>query len=287
MALAASRVGVYFNPIPILPLVAPLPCPAVVTVHDLHELRPRWSYYRRLVGRTFARARAVICVSEATLAEVVEEFPWVESKAVVVREAADDSVYFPATAGSPTILAELGVTTAPLLAVGTLQPRKNYLRLIRGYAKLGPEAPPLVIVGAPGWEFEDIQRLPAELGIAGRVVFTGHLPEPRLGDLMRASLALCAVSTAEGFGLPLVEAMFCGLPILASDIPPFREVAGNAARFVNPLDEAAITAGLRRLLDEPELRLELSRTGLGRRGLFDWGRAAAEMVQVLKRAAET
>jgi glycosyltransferase involved in cell wall biosynthesis len=117
--------------------------------------------------------------------------------------------------------------------------------------------------------------LPGRLGLGGRVRFTGHLDESDIGDLMRASVALCAVSTGEGLGLPLLEAMSCGLPILAADIPPFREVAGTAACYVNPLSVDDIGAGLRRLLAD---------AGLSGRSLFSWERAAAHMVEILDRA---
>jgi len=284
-ALRRQRAAVFFNPIPILPLVMPLPCPAVVTVHDLHEFRRRWRYVRVLLRRTFDLAAAVIAVSEATRQELLEAFPGLDAKVKVVHEGADAAVFHPgpATAG---LLERHGVTRAPLLAVGTIQPRKNYARMIRAYARLAAaDPPPLVIVGGAGWEAEEVLALPGALGIADRVVFTGHLADSELGDLMRASLMLLALSTGEGFGLPVLEAMYTGLPILASDIPPFREVAGNAARFVDPRDEAAIAARLQGLLANPGERAEMAAAGLGRRQLFTWERTAAGIVEVLRGVA--
>jgi glycosyltransferase involved in cell wall biosynthesis len=291
LALRRARAAVYFSPIPILPVLVPMPCPAVVTVHDLHEFRPRWGYFRRLIHRTLSRSAGVVCVSDSTLAELLEEFPWVQARCRVVREAADDTIFYPrgdrSDPAGQAILARLEISRAPLLAVGTLQPRKNYDRLVRAYARLGGDAPPLVIVGGKGWDYEAVLKLPGELGIADRVRFAGHLPEGDLGSLMRASHALCAVSTGEGFGLPLVEAMFCGLPILASDIPPFREVAGNAALFVDPLNVDEIAAGMRRTLDDRDLLRRLSETGVGRRLLFSWTAAAGTIVELLRAAALT
>jgi glycosyltransferase involved in cell wall biosynthesis len=283
-ALRAADAAVYFTPIPILPVISGLPCPAVVTVHDFHDFRARWWYFRRLLQRTFAKAEAIVCVSQASHQEVIEEFPDAASKTVVIRQGADATVFHPGSADDPAILQRLGIPASPLLAVGTIQPRKNYVRLVRAYATLPAGAPPLVIVGRNGWEYEDVLALPGELGIAERVVFTGHLPEPDIGDLMRASVLLCAVSTAEGFGLPLVEAMYCGLPILASDIPPFREVAGTAARFVDPMSEAAIATGLRLMLDDPAARAEMGAAGTRRRALFSWDAAAEAIVGTLRGA---
>lgn len=281
---ALRRVGasIFFNPIPVLPLFGGLPCPAVVTVHDLHEFRPRWWYFRRLLQGALQQASRIVCVSQATLAELVEEFPAIAPKCIVVREAANLEVFHPGSPGD--VLDRLGIVEAPLLAVGTVQPRKNYVRLIEAYSRLGTGAPPLVIVGKPGWGYQETMAMPARLGLAARVHFTGHLDEVRVGDLMRASLALCAVSTAEGFGLPVLEAMCCGLPVLAADIPPFREIAGTAARFVAPTSTDDIAAGLRTILGDGEARKRMTEAGLARRSLFSWERAAADIVGALVEA---
>jgi glycosyltransferase involved in cell wall biosynthesis len=200
----------------------------------------------------------------------------------VVPEAANLEVFHPGPAGD--VLNRLGIAEPPLLAVGTVQPRKNYGRLIEAYSRLGPGAPPLVIVGKPGWAYEETMATPARLGVVERVHFAGHLDEAEVGDLMRASVALCAVSTAEGFGLPVLEAMCCGLPVLASDIPPFREIAGTAARFVAPTHIDDITAGLAAVLRDGEARRRMREAGLARRSLFSWDRAAADIVGALVQA---
>jgi glycosyltransferase involved in cell wall biosynthesis len=280
---------VYFSPIPVLPVLAPMPCPAVVTVHDLLEFRARWWYFRRLIGRTLRRASAVVCVSQATLADLSAEFPFAIAKARVVREAADAAIFREAAEGEDQARAELfarlGFGERPIVAVGTIQPRKNYLRLIEAYARVtaaGPAPPPLVIVGRPGWEYDEVLRAPARLGVESRVVLTGHLEEDQVAGLLRNSALLAAVSTAEGFGLPLVEAMYSGVPMLAADIPAFREVAGNAALFVNPLSVDDIAAGLRRLLGDADLRRELVEVGRGRRQLFSWERAGRDICALLR-----
>jgi len=289
---AARRAGidVYFSPIPILPLGPPMPCPCVITVHDLLEFRARWWYFGRLVGRSLGRAKAAICVSQATQAEVAAAFPDSARRTVVVREAADPTVFHPPVADDAAgheLLRRFGVERPPILAVGTIQPRKNYLRLIHAYALAteGQADPtPLLIVGKQGWDFDDVLALPARLGIERRVVFAGQLSDVDLGVLMRASLFLAAVSVAEGFGLPVVEAMFSGLPVLAADIPPFREVAGNGALFVNPLSTDDIRAGIDRLARDSRLRQELVEVGQNRRALFSWERASADVCSTLKAA---
>ncbi|HEV3233320.1 MAG TPA: glycosyltransferase family 1 protein [Candidatus Dormibacteraeota bacterium] len=292
-ALRKAGASVYFSPIPILPMFRQMPCPAVVTVHDLHDFRPRWWYFRRLLQRTFSTASGIICVSQATHAALADEFPGLADKAVVIREGADPAVFRPRSTSPESgpqiddngvgIMRRLGIKQPPLLAVGTVQPRKNYSRLIAAYASLPPDStPPLVIVGRAGWDYEEVMALPDRLGVGGRVIFTGHLPEADVAALMRASVALCAVSSGEGFGLPLVEAMYSGLPILASDIPPFREVAGTAARFVDPASEGAIARGLGAMLADPGARQEMAQVGLNRRQLFSWDTAAAAIVELLR-----
>lgn len=289
-ALRRNHVAIYFTPIPILPLFLPLPCAAVVTVHDLVEFRRKWWYFRRLVGRTVDRAAAVVCVSEATRQDLLADFPDVAPKTVVVHEGADPSLFHPPDEGDArgaAILDRLGISSAPLLAVGTIQPRKNYDRMIGAYARVlreAPDAPPLVIVGTPGWgDFDATLALPTQLGIADKVLFAGYLDIADVADLMRASRLLLALSTGEGFGLPLVEAMHTGLPILASDIPVFREVAGVAARFVPSTDEAAIASAIARLVQDPDELAEMTAAGLGRRELFSWPRAGAAVAALLER----
>lgn len=297
LAGAARRAGldVYFSPIPVLPVLTSMPCPSVVTVQDLLEFRPRWWYFRRLIGQALRRSAAVVCISQATEQEVAAAFPESAAKLVVVRLAADPGVFQEASANQAqadrnagrALLARLGIEEPPVLAVGTIQPRKNYPRLLEAYARVireGQTLPPLLIVGQRGWQFEGVVELPRRLQIEARVTFAGHLEDAEVALLMRSSLLLVAVSTGEGFGLPLVEAMYSGLPVLASDIPPFREVAGNAALFVNPLSIADIAAGLSRLVRDSARRQELVEVGRGRRALFSWDRAAVEVAAVLRRA---
>ncbi|MGI8610019.1 MAG: glycosyltransferase family 4 protein [Candidatus Dormibacteria bacterium] len=290
-AARRARLDVYFSPIPVLPVLVPMPCASVVTVQDLLEFRARWWYFRRLIGLAVSRSAAVICISQATEQEVATEFPEAASKLVVVRLAADPELFHEGDAhegdGGRAVLSRLGVHQPPILAVGTIQPRKNYVRLIEAYAQLTHAEgtpPPLLIVGQRGWQFEEVMALPAKLGIAERVIFAGHLEDREVADLMRGSLLLAAVSTGEGFGLPVVEAMYSGLPILAADIPPFREVAGAAALFVNPLSVKDIASGLGHLVSDPARRQALIDAGRGRRGLFSWDHAAGDIAAALRRA---
>ena len=297
-AAKRARLDIYFSPIPVLPVLVTMPCPSVVTVQDLLEFRPRWWYFRRLIGRALRRSAAVICISQATEQDVATAFPESAEKLVVVRLAADAALFHEASAGEVetdreagrALLARLGCGERPILAVGTIQPRKNYHRLVEAYARVlrdGQQSlPPLLIVGRPGWQFEDVMDLPRKLEIEGRVLFAGHLEDAEVALLMRASLLLAAVSTGEGFGLPLVEAMYSGLPLLASDIPPFREVAGTAALFVNPLIVDDIAAGLSRLVGDPARRQELVEAGRGRRALFSWDRASTQVAAALRRVLQ-
>ena len=202
-----------------------------------------------------------------------------------------------------------GDTEAPFayfLYVGTVQPRKNLARLIESFAQLRTEgrglrtegfragdsvlspqstALQLVIAGKRGWLTESIERRAAELGIADRVRFTGYVADEDLPALLSGALAFVFPSLYEGFGMPVLEAMACGAPVLASNTSSLPEVAGDAALLVDPTDTAALAGGLARLAGDAGLRAELRARGLARAAEFTWDRCAVETLAVLRGSA--
>ncbi|HEX9371605.1 MAG TPA: glycosyltransferase family 1 protein [Roseiflexaceae bacterium] len=195
-----------------------------------------------------------------------------------------------------------GCPPAPyFLYVGTIQPRKNLAPLIEAFAQLeardwrleasdavptsSPQPPAsslrLVIAGKPGWLTEAIERRAAELGVADRVVFAGYVADDDLPALLSGALAFAFPSLYEGFGLPVLEAMACGAPVLASNTSSLPEVAGDAALLVDPDDTAAIAGGLARLAGDAALRADLRARGLARAATFTWDRCAEETLRVL------
>ncbi len=276
---AAGLDAVFYPYWPSPPRRRPDAPPAVVFVHDLaFKVRPRevpWQqrfYLGALFPRSLPRAAAVLVPSATTRADLLAAYPALAPERVhVVPEAA----------------AELGTQAAPLpaglepgflLAVGTVEPRKNYPRLLRAYRRLhGP--PPLVVVGREGWAYGEAMAL---LRSTPGVRLLGHVSDAELLSLYRNALALVFPSLYEGFGLPLLEAMREGLPALIGSRGALPELAGDAALAVEAEDEAAIAEGLRRLLDDADLRARLAETGRRRAAEFSWARAARQTLEVLR-----
>jgi glycosyltransferase involved in cell wall biosynthesis len=170
-----------------------------------------------------------------------------------------------------------------ILFVGTLEPRKNIERLVEAYAHLrrrDPAAPPLVIAGGKGWFYETIFRRVHELGVNDAISFPGFIASDELPSWYRAATIFIYPSRFEGFGLPVLEAMACGTPVITSTESSLPEVAGDATLLVGPDDVPAMADAMARLLGEPELAAELSARGLRQAAQFSWARTARETAQV-------
>lgn len=288
--------AVLFVPAHVLPLGTPLrrTMRTVVTIHDLGYLRypeahtPAHRLYLRISTLWSARvATRIIAVSTATRDDLVR-FAGVRSDKITVIHHGLAPRFRPVA--DPTAItaaqARYGITDTYFLYVGTLQPRKNLLRLIEAFAQLDENAlqstrTELVIAGKKGWLTEAIERRATELGVAERVRFVGYVADADLPALLSGALGFVLPSLYEGFGMPVLEAMACGAPVLTSTISSLPEVAGNAALLVDPEDTAAIMGGLRRLTTEPALRAQLRARGLARAAEFTWQRCAAQTLAVL------
>ncbi|MHC4578718.1 MAG: glycosyltransferase family 4 protein [Planctomycetota bacterium] len=157
------------------------------------------------------------------------------------------------------------------LSVGTLEPRKNHPRLIRAFLRSGVDAD-LLLAGGHGWLYDEVYAAAAD---HARIKILGHVPEERLRRLLAGADAILYPSLLEGFGLPVLEGMAAGKPVLTSDRDPMREVAAGAALLVDPTDEEALAAGIVRILGDTALRAELRRRGPERARQFTWERCAA------------
>ena len=244
------------------------PTPVVVTVHDLAVLRHpeafnRWSrrYGPRLIPRVVRAARRVIAVSEFTKRELVDLLDVPETRIRVVPNGVDDvfTLEGPAADGDY------------VLAVGTLEPRKNLLRVAEAARRAGLE---LRVVGARGWGG-------VEVGGNG-VRWLGEVPDEELARLYRGAQCVAYPSLYEGFGIPVLEAMACGAPVVTSRGGATEEVADGAAVLVDPLDSAEIAAGIERAAAERE---QLAPRGLERARSFTWRAVADATVEVYREAA--
>ena len=294
--MLTSPPDLLFVPSHVLPIVHPRR--SIVTVHDLgyhwfpeaHTPAGRWQL--DLSSRfNAATAAHVLADSQATKHDLCRVYGTPPDKVTVVHLGRDETLQ---PVDDPERLRQVraklaidrGEQARPyLLYVGTLQPRKNLLRLIDAFAAVVDLVPDLVLVlaGQRGWLAEPIYRRVDELGLAGRVLFPGFVEDDDLAALLSGALAFVFPSLYEGFGIPVLEAQACGTPVLASNTSSLPEVAGDGALLVDPLSTAAIAAGLRRLLTEPELREHLRAPGYANVQRFSWERCARETLAVLER----
>jgi glycosyltransferase involved in cell wall biosynthesis len=244
----------------------------------------RW--YNRLLVPAFCRsASALITHTEIGREDCVMMGARPESITVIPHGV--DRYLRPATEEAKAALkARLGLARPYILFLGGITPLKNIGNLLRGFAQLSRSHDlDLVLAGFKRWSFERELAPIAELGLEDRVKYVGYVPDEDLAALYSAAECLALPSWYEGFGIPIVEAMSCGCPVVTSSgrhAAP--EVAGGAAVLVDPADPASIAAGLRQVLDDPHLRAELVRKGLVRGPQFDWdvtGRRTAEVIESL------
>jgi glycosyltransferase involved in cell wall biosynthesis len=261
--------------------------PAAIFVHDLaFRVRPRevpWqqrAYLGSLFPKVLLEARAVLVPSNATRCDLLLHYPvpGLAERLHVVPEG-------PSGLGAAPAPLPDGLDPGFLLAVGTVEPRKNYPRLLDAYALLRarlPGAPRLVVAGRTGWAYGDALR---RLREAEGVLLLGHVADATLLGLYRGAAALAFPSLYEGFGLPLLDAMGEGLPAVVGTGGALAELAGGAALEVDAESAESIAAGLERVLTDTALRSELARRGRERAAAFTWERSARRVLEVLREAA--
>jgi glycosyltransferase involved in cell wall biosynthesis len=255
--------------------------PVVVTVHDIFFRTYPETYTRRGIAfherglRRLSRAAAVLCPSEATAA-LVRALPETTSSVAVTPLGCDLQ-----PAPEPAIdrvLDDLGIARPYVLWIGTREPRKNLRGAIEAFAAarargIDPRTS-LVLAGPSGWGSDPTAERVAALGLTDRVTIPGYIAEGNKAALLSGAAAFLFPSRAEGFGLPVLEAMACGTPVITSDVPALREVAGDAAMFGDPSDPEVIAERLTEVLREPTLAAELRERGRSRASAFTWERTA-------------
>ena len=261
----------------------------VVVIHDLAFLRLPWTLQEETravldaqLHVNLARAREVITVSRAVRDELLAAEPLDPARVTAIHHG-PGHLWRRKGGGLPAWTPERYV-----LHVGTIEPRKNVellLRVWEAWTAEDPAAPALVLCGRRGWKSDGLHEAFATAAASGWLRHPGYVDDDTLASLYRQALAVVSPSRYEGFGLPLVEAMAAGTPVLASDIPVFREVAGDAAVFLPVDDAAAWKHALAGLAADPGLRGRLAARGRERARAFDWATAAARTRAVLERAA--
>ncbi len=273
-------------------------CPLVATVHDLIPLRfPaavshrfRW-LFRGLIGRTLRAARRVITVSEFTRRELIARYPCAAEKIVVVPNGVDPAFRAGGRPESDRVVRERhGLTGRYLLFVGVFEPRKNVPLLVDAFEILRhtrPEAADLqlALAGGAGWRGEVIAEGVRSRGLEPAVRLLGYVPDADLPALYRGATLAVVPSQYEGFGLPALEAMACGAPVLASDAAALPETVGDAGELFTPGDPALLARRMADLAAAPAHLAALRERGLARAARYTWDRTAARTLEVYREAA--
>lgn len=271
------------------------PCPTVVTVHDLsYVLFPQFFSLRdrlllsTLVPISLRRAAKVVAVSQRTKEDLLECYHLPENQVAVTYEAASEAFQPVANDALLTEVKEkYGLHEPFILTIGNLQPRKNLIRLVKAYAGLRKEGftQQLVVAGQAYWRTSDIYRAVEEYGLEHQVIFTGYVPDVDLPLLYNAADLFTFVSLYEGFGLPVLEAMACGTPVVSSWGGSLPEVVGDAGVLVDPLDVEGITQAMAEVLSQPQIASQLRAKGLKQAASFSWRRMAEETLRVYEEVA--
>jgi glycosyltransferase involved in cell wall biosynthesis len=292
-AVRRDQIAVYHSPCSLGPLRAP--CARVMTVHDAVALTmpSQYSAADRLYFRLFSvvaarRADAVVVPSHAARDEIARAYRISTDRLHVIPEAPAPQFRPMAQPETEAVLARYGIRPPYILFVGANVPRKNVPRLLHAYRAARHRVrvdTQLVLVGPPGPAMRAYLSQVRGLQLHGHVRHLGVVPDRDLPGLYSAAACLAYPSLAEGFGLPILEAMACGTPVLTSACSAMAEVASEAALLVDPRRTDAIAEGLVRLLTEGPLRDELVERGLDRARTFTWERTALATEAVYRTAA--
>jgi glycosyltransferase involved in cell wall biosynthesis len=271
---------------------------SVVTIHDVIPLVLPWAFplrHRMVLATAFARIRrqadVVIVPSTATAADVVR-YLHVERERIIVIPMGCEARFQPIMNPTPvsTLRRRYGLPERYILFVGTLEPRKNIKRLLQAFSMLLAETPQddlkLVVAGGKGWGLDDFREAMAALGLGDHVLFTGFVDDDDLPALYRGAQLFVYPSLYEGFGLPVLEAMACGVPVITSDRSSLPEVAGDAALLVDPTQPEALAAAMASIINDGELRQSLRAKGLIRAREFTWDSVAQKTLAVYRAVSD-
>ena len=283
LLLPARTDCIYFTPHALTPALSRFRrLKRVICIHDLipvlfPEYCHDWSikFYSEL-RLQLPDVDGIICVSEATRDDLLRWLPALSSKPIVVIPHAADACFSCETnSRDPSILRELGLLRhSYILSVGTLEPRKNLGTLLTAYSKLflrlGEAVPKLVLCGPAGWGDLALVEKIKNLQLEGKIIFTGFVSNQFLATLYRNATCFVFPSVCEGFGLPVLEAISSGTPVLSSNHPAMVEVLGDAALFFNPFNSDQLSVQLERIISDQELQQNLRLLGLSRAQQFSW-----------------
>lgn len=264
----------------------------IVTVHDLSVIKfPKshkglhYVHHKLGLQRTLKNVDRIIAVSNSTKRDLIRMFKVPARKIKVIYEAADKQYrVINDKKELEGFRAKYGINYPFVLYVGTLEPRKNIPRLVNAFGRVKKKGYPhkLIIVGKKGWKYKAIFGMIKKLRLEKEIVFTGFIEEKELPLFYNAADAFVFPSLYEGFGLPVLEAMQCGCPVIIANNSSLPEVAGDAALKANPKDAQDIATKIERVLKDKKLRVKLAQKGVKQAMRFSWKRCAKETLDLYK-----
>ncbi len=291
-----ERADIFFAPSSyIIPALLPRSIKTILAIHDLvaflfpimHDMKA--VLIEKLFLRLALRKSAYVCaVSENTKKDILDKFNYDKKKISTIYCAAGDDFQ---PMNKESLQAFIKATNLPakfFLAVGTIEPRKNYLNLINAFALINKEFPDyhLVIVGKKGWDFEEVFKQIRGNYLQKKVHILGYLSSKSLVNLYNLARALVFPSFYEGFGIPPLEAMQCSCPVIASNISSIPEVVGGGALLVNPENHLEIAAAMKKLVKDDELYKHLCESGPKQAQKFSWEKSAKRLLEIVKAKLE-
>lgn len=294
--LRRDRPDVLFMPIQMLPFLKAKNQKSVVTIHDLafilypETFPAKDAFLHKLyVREAITKADHLIAITEATKQDIIKFYKINPDKITVVYHGVDKDRFRLMQEGEENLVADVkskyNITKPYILYIGNVQPRKNIQGLIKAYQKLRKTTDhnyQLVIAGAKAWLVEDVMK---EIGDDYRedIIFTGRFEDAELSPLLWGADLFVLPSFYEGFGLPILEAMACGVPTVVSNTPSLVEVGGEASLSFDPHNIDDMAKVLDNIISHPDLRQKMRAQGLERVSEFSWNRCAKETIQVIKK----
>ena len=283
--LLKYNVNIYHNPCFSLPMWCP--CKSIVTIADLtffshpqYHLSQKNMYFRFMIPYAIKKADAVIAISENTKEDIINSFPSY-SKKIHATLLAHDSYFKPIDKehAKQFVHNKYKLPSSFILFVVMVEPRKNIKAIIDAFSMLNPSLQ-LVIVGKKGWAYEDIFQSVKEKRLEEKVIFTGYVSDQDLPYFYSAASVFVYPSFYEGFGIPVLEAMACGCPVVTSNNSSMKEIAGNAALLVDPYSVDSIKNAMKAILKDVTLQKILSKKGITHARNFTWKLCAEKTLKV-------
>lgn len=290
---------VMFSPTHYVPRFCPKNIKRVVTIFDLAYL-----YFPQLFNKkdlyqlknwsrfSIEHAGWILTISQSTKRDLIKNYRVDKSKITVAHPGYDREIFHPIDNKKKItrVTAKYSIEGDYLIYLGTIQPKKNLVRLFEAFTKIVNDMPELKLVvvgkttglGRQAWMFEEILKKPVELGIEDRVIFTGYAPTEDLPCLISGALAFVLPSLWEGFGIPVVEAMACGTPVIVSNRSSLPEVVGQAGLLIDPDSTDQIEQAIRTVVSDQKLRIELSKAGLLQAKKYSWEKMAKAVIKIFE-----